>query len=296
MIEVTDPGALALVQDLGRPGWAHLGVPRAGALDRPAWELANRLLGNPPDAAAIETTLTGVEIVVRSPGWWVVTGAPCAVTLANRSAAGSVSGSARWSALPHSEPFFVPADARLRVGPATSGVRSYLAVRGGLEPSPVLGSRSTDTLSGIGPAPLQAGDLIPVGSGQQHSEPVRGLVTPRPTPSATLRIRPGPRADWFVDPIGHLCRTSYAVGHDSDRVGIRLDGAPPTRRRTGELASEGMVLGAVQISPDGRPTVFLADHPTTGGFPVVAVVHPDDLAWCAQARPGDPVRFRIDRG
>lgn len=288
MIEVVDPGALATVQDLGRPGWAHLGVPRSGALDRPALELANRLLGNPTTAAGIETTITGLDADVLDSGWFVVTGAPCEVRYAVPGRSGV--------ALPHSEPFYVPSGARLRLGPARSGVRSYLAVRGGFTPEPVLGSRATDTLSGIGPPRLAPGDRLPVGDTGGLTESVHGLVTPRARAGTGLRVLPGPRADWFEDPIGHLCRTTYAVGHDTDRVGMRLDGPPPVARLTGELASEGMVLGAVQISPDGRPTVFLADHPTTGGFPVVAVVHPEDLAWCAQARPGDRVRFRSDRG
>jgi biotin-dependent carboxylase-like uncharacterized protein len=186
-------------------------------------------------------------------------------------------------------PVWVSPGATLIVGPATVGVRSYIAVAGGIAVDPVLGSRSTDTLAWVGPPALSTGSELPIGSAQGEPQP---HDTPRPPSSGPLRLLPGPRADWFTDPLAHLCTTSYAVGEASNRIGLRLRGTPLARRRDGELASEAMVLGAVQVPPDGQPVVFLADHPVTGGYPVAAVVHPEDLHWCAQLRPGDQVRFR----
>jgi len=277
---VLDPGALTTVQDRGRPGWAHLGVPRAGALDDPAAELANRIVGNPPDAAVLETTLTGVTFRAEQPHWLVVTGAPCAVTVDGEPAA-------------QGQAVYAAAGVVVVVGPASSGVRSYVAVAGGIAVDPVLGSRSTDTLAYVGPPVVAEGDRLPVGtpSGVPHPHD-----TPRPRPDGPLRVLPGPRVDWFApDVLATLCAAAYTVGESSNRVGLRLGGATLAWRRHDELPSEGMVLGSVQVPPDGQPVVFLNDHPVTGGYPVVAVVHPDDLHTCAQLRPGDEVRFRRDR-
>jgi biotin-dependent carboxylase-like uncharacterized protein len=275
-LTVIDAGALTTIQDLGRPGFAHLGVPRAGALDAPAAALANRIVGNAPSAAVLETTVSGCVVRADAGHWMAVTGAPCHVSIDGHE---SLFAGAVW----------VAAGATLTVGPATSGVRSCVAIAGGIAVDPVLGSRSTDTLAGVGPAALVAGAVLPVGPATHAPQP---HDTPRPSASGPLRLLSGPRADWFADPLDHLCATSYSVGAASNRIGLRLQGAPLRRVREGELASEGMVLGAVQVPPDGQPVVFLADHPVTGGYPVAAVVHPDDLHRCAQLRPGDPVRFR----
>lgn len=273
---VLDAGALTTLQDLGRTGFAHLGVPRAGALDAPAAALANRLVGNGPGAAVLETTMSGCALLSALPAWVAVTGAPCAVTVDGRRVAFGAA-------------VRVPAGATVRIGAAASGVRSYVAVAGGFDVSPVLGSRSTDTLAGVGPGVVVAGRELPVGAA---GEP-RALDTPRPPRAdGLLRLLPGPRADWFAqDPVLALSRSAYTVSAASNRIGMRLTGPALERTRAGELASEGMVLGAVQVPPDGLPVIFLADHPVTGGYPVVAVVHPDDLWQCAQLRPGEPVRF-----
>lgn len=274
---ITASGPLTTVQDRGRTGFAHLGVPRAGALDRPAAGLANRLVGNPPDAAVLEATLGGLA-VVPSVGCWVgVTGAEATVT---------VGGEARG----HGRAEWVPAGTELRVGTPRSGVRCYVAVAGGLAVEPVLGSRSTDTLAWVGPPQVVDGSRLPIGEPVGDPAP---LDTPRPPAPGPLRIMPGPRDDWFEPGAVHrLCATPYTVREESNRIGLRLDGPPLARARTGELSSEGMVLGAVQVPPDGRPVVFLADHPTTGGYPVIGVVDPADLWQCAQLRPGETVRFR----
>lgn len=282
MIEVLRAGPLTTVQDLGRPGLAHLGVPRSGALDQPALRLANELVGNRPEAAGLETTLTGCALRLRVDAVVAVTGGYARVTVAGEPVA-------------FGAPVPVPARAEVHIGRTTSGVRSYLAVSGGIDVPPVLGSRSTDTLSGLGPAPLRDGDLLPVGSSTGPvPSTMDNAVLPPPAPSTVeLRIAAGPRADWFPPP--GLSGRSYTMSPHSNRVAARLSGAPlprvPAMVHT-ELPSEGLVLGAVQVPADGQPLVFLADHPTTGGYPVIAVVHPDDLSLVAQARPGTTVVFR----
>ncbi|WP_435741463.1 biotin-dependent carboxyltransferase family protein [Nocardioides sp. SYSU DS0663] len=266
-LTVLRAGHLTTVQDEGRPGHAHLGVPRAGALDQPAYALANRLVGNPPGAAVLESTLGG--LVVRADvGRWV------AVTGADR---------------PHPRAEWLAAGTTLEVGTPRRGVRSYLAVAGGVAVEPVLGSRSTDTLAWVGPPRVADGAVLPVG---EPAGPPAAHDTPRPGAAGPLRLHPGPRLDWFAgDALERLCVAAYRVADASNRIGLRLDGPVVERVRPGELASEGMVLGAVQVPPSGQPVVFLADHPPTGGYPVVAVVEPADLWRCAQLRPGDAVCF-----
>ncbi|WP_159323645.1 biotin-dependent carboxyltransferase family protein [Streptomyces tendae] len=272
-------GALTTVQDAGRAGHAHLGVPRSGALDAPAMRLANRLLGNASDAAVLETTLTGCALRPDQDVTVVVGGAPCPVTVDGRPAA--------WGA-----PVRVPAGSVLDVGTATAGVRSYVAVAGGVAAEPVLGSRSTDLLSGLGPEPLRDGDVVPVGT---PAGPVPAPVAAPwagPPAELVLPVRPGPRADWFTAAaLRTFTSAAYRVSPHSNRIGLRTEGPPLERATAGELPSEGMVLGAVQVPPDGRPVLFLHDHPTTGGYPVVAVVPEPALAAAAQAAAGTPVRF-----
>lgn len=281
-LEVVRAGALTTVQDLGRPGYAHLGVPRSGALDTGARALANRLLGNPPGAAVLETTLDGVGLrAVGGPVTVAVTGAPCAVRVCGRPVA--------WGA-----PVLLRAGAELEVGRAESGVRGYVAVRGGFAVEPVLGSRSTDLLSGLGPPVLTAGALLPVGApGPDPVAGVDGPAAPGPPSELVLPLRLGPRADWFTaeSVTGRLLRATYRVSAASNRIGLRTEGPALVRARGGELPSEGMVLGAVQVPPDGQPVVFLADHPVTGGYPVVGVVAGAALDAVAQVGPGVPVRF-----
>ncbi|MFF6786782.1 5-oxoprolinase/urea amidolyase family protein [Streptomyces sp. NPDC012510] len=280
---VVRAGALTTVQDQGRPGHAHLGVPRSGALDAPAAALANRLVGNPPEAAVLETTLNGCSVRPRSAVTVAVAGAPCPVTVDGRPVA--------WGT-----PVRVPGGALLDIGPARSGVRGYLAVSGGVAVERVLGSRSTDLLSGLGPPPLTDGAVLPLG--HPAHLPARVDVVPHPAPPSelVLHVTLGPRDDWFTDTaLRTLTRHPYTVSSASNRIGLRTEGPTLERSRPGELPSEGMVLGAVQVPPDGRPVVFLSDHPTTGGYPVIAVVHPADLPAAAQATPGTPVRFVVVR-
>ncbi|WP_458690917.1 5-oxoprolinase subunit C family protein [Nocardia tengchongensis] len=281
-LRVDRVGPLATIQDLGRPGWFDSGVGAAGAADRASLRLANRLVGNAEGAAGIEVLLGGLELLAQRHVTVAVTGASAPVTVDDRPM-----GTASVLEIEEGQ--------RLRLGFAASGLRSYVAVRGGIEVSPVLGSRSRDTLSGIGPEPLRAGDVLPVGP------PPRALpiVDVAPVPALgndllTVRAVPGPRADWFTDAAA-LFAGEWTVSPDTDRIGARLD------RRRGpalqhcvaiELPTEGMALGSVQVPPSGQPVVFLADHPITGGYPVIAVVVDADVDTVAQARPGQALRFR----
>ncbi|MEV0176199.1 biotin-dependent carboxyltransferase family protein [Streptomyces sp. NPDC050803] len=278
-LAVVRAGALTTVQDTGRPGHAHLGVPRSGALDGPAAALANRLVGNAPEAAVLETTLNGVALRPRSTITAAVVGAPCRVTVDGRPVA--------WGA-----PVRVPAGAVLDVGPAVSGLRSYVAVCGGIAVEPVLASRSTDLLSGLGPPPLTDGTVLPLGHPTHLHARVDVAPQPAPPTELVLRVTLGPRNGWFTPTAARTFTSrTYHVSPASNRIGLRTEGPTLERSVTGELPSEGMVLGAVQVPPDGRPVVFLADHPTTGGYPVIGVVRTADLPAAAQAVPGTPVRF-----
>ncbi|SDS21760.1 biotin-dependent carboxylase uncharacterized domain-containing protein [Nocardioides scoriae] len=282
VLEVLDAGPQVLVVDLGRPGLAHLGVPRSGALDLPAHRLADRLVGNPESAATLEVLGGGLRVRTSAAVTVAVTGAVVAVAVDGRPAA--------WG-----QAVAVPAGATVTLGPATAGLRASVAVSGGVAVAPVLGSRSSDVLSGLGPRPVTAGDRLPLGDPTGDPVPV-DAVAPVPAPGV-LDLVLGPRDDWFVPAsVRRLGTTAYVVGAASNRIGLRLEGEPVVWERTGELASEGMVLGAVQVPPGGQPVVFLADHPTTGGYPVVGVVDEASLARCAQLRPGDEVRFRVRRG
>ncbi|MEV5914540.1 5-oxoprolinase subunit C family protein [Streptomyces chartreusis] len=278
-LSVVRAGALTTVQDLGRPGHAHLGVPRSGALDTPAAALANRLVGNPPEAAVLETTLNGCTLRPRSAVTVAVAGAPCRVTVDGRPVA--------WGA-----PVHVPAGALLDVGAAVSGVRGYVGVSGGVAVEPVLGSRSTDLLSGLGPPPLTDDAVLPLGPPTRPHARVDVAPQPAPPTELVLHVTPGPREDWFTAAaVRAFTSRVYRVSAAGNRIGLRTEGPALERALTRELPSEGVVLGAVQVPPDGRPVVFLADHPTTGGYPVIAVVRTADLPAAAQAVPGTPVRF-----
>jgi biotin-dependent carboxylase-like uncharacterized protein len=283
VLTVLASGPLATVQDRGRSGWAAIGVPRSGAADATSADLANRLVGNRPDAAVVEVTAGGLRVRAERTVLVAVTGAPAPLDVDGRPA-------------PLNAPVTVPAGAVLGLGLPRVGLRSYLAVRGGVAVPPVLGSRSTDTLSGLGPEPLTAGHRLPVGD-LAADEPVVDVAAVRP-PGAepVLRVLPGPRRDW-LEPAAWVALTTRAwtVSADSDRVGLRLAGPRLGRARDDELPSEGLVPGALQVPPDGAPVLFLADHPVTGGYPVLAVVVTADLPAAAQLRSGDPVLFRPAR-
>ncbi|MFL6119130.1 5-oxoprolinase subunit PxpB [Actinophytocola sp.] len=280
-IEVVRCGPLGTVQDAGRPGYASLGVGHSGFADAVSATLANRLVGNVPSAACLELSF-GATLRFRERVRVAVTGATCPLTRDGRGEAMNA-------------PFTVSAGETLVVGPASVGLRAYVAVRGGIAVPATLGSRSTDVLSGLGPDPLARGAVLPIGDAYAGPPPpveVAPVATPS-TGELTVHVTPGPRDDWF--PGDAFFDGRYEVTAESNRVGVRLSGPAVSRARDGELPTEGMVAGAVQIPPSGQPIVFLADHPVTGGYPVIAVVRAADLPLLAQARPGQAVRFSRSR-
>jgi KipI family sensor histidine kinase inhibitor len=338
LVEVLQPGPLTTIQDLGRAGLAHLGVPGSGAADPGSLRLANELVGNDAAAAGLEVTLGRLVLRFHVDALVAVTGAPVSVRVSaadsgsasdrghpgNRDiVAGSGSVSDRGYPgnrdIPVGSAFTVPAGSIVRLGAPATGLRSYVAIDGGIVVSPVLGSRSADSLSGLGPGPLRPGDGLPVGQPRSHpkerggslprtAEP--GAEEPGTEPSGTelsgtelsgtaagaveLRVIPGPRDDWFAaDALGALTGASFTVGAASNRSGLRLSGPPLRRSRPDELLSEGMVTGALQVTHDGQLILLLADHPTTGGYPVIGVVASAYVGLAAQLRPGQRVRFRL---
>lgn len=283
-LEILHTGPLALVQDLGRAGLAHLGVSRSGAADRRSHTLANRLLANPDDRATIEVTLGGFSARVRGGD------VDIAVTGADTDPAvnGIVFGN---NSIHHVRDGQV-----ISLGAPYSGLRSYLGVRGGIDVTPVLGSRSYDVMSAIGPLPLQPGDVLPVGEPtDDYPELDQAPVAAIDEHLVELQVVPGPRDDWLVDPDA-LVRTIWMVSDRSDRVGMRLEGRPlrhcwPDR----QLPSEGATRGAIQVPPNGLPVILGPDHPVTGGYPVAGVVTDDDIDKLAQVRPGQYVRLHWSR-
>jgi biotin-dependent carboxylase-like uncharacterized protein len=273
-LDVLAPGPLTTVQDLGRPGLAAEGIGRSGAADRASAALANRLVGNDPAAALLEVTAGGLAVRAGAGVWVALTGARC-------------------PGAPYAAPTWLAAGEELRLGPPVRGLRSYLAVRGGVAVPPVLGSRSTDLLSGLGPPPVAAGDVLGVGTAAGSWPGIDMAPVAEPGPELVVALRPGPRGDWFgADAHRLLTGTAWEVTGESNRVGLRLAGPELTRVREGELASEGMVRGALQVPPSGRPVLFLADHPVTGGYPVIGYVADADVDRCAQLAPGDTLRLR----
>lgn len=286
-LEILSPGPLTLVEDLGRRGAAALGLSPSGALDRGSLQLANVLVGNPPGAAGLEVLSGGLRFRATAPLVLAVTGAEGTVTVGGLG----VRLNARIDVL---------AGDVVSIGMPSRGLRYCVAVAGGVAGPKLWGSRSADTLSGEGPPPLRAGDHLEVGSpaaevGSPDAEvgsPAVFRRPPRPDQTLAVRVTKGPRLDWFApETWDRLIRTVWHVSPESNRIGARLLGPALERARTDELPSEGMVHGAIQVPPSGLPTVFLADHPVTGGYPVAAVVRSADLDLFAQARPGQPLRF-----
>jgi len=311
-LEVIRTGPLSLIEDLGRAGYAALGVGLSGAADRSSYAAANALLGNDVGAAAVECLLGGLSVTAVGELSIAVTGAPAPITIDGGPA-------------DHAARLEVADGQVVKLGTPKTGLRSYLAVAGGIVVPEVLGSRSRDTLSGIGPEPLRRGDSLPIGiaprpgpgSAVGSTAPARSASSAADSSAArsaneivTLRAMLGPRANWFSNP-GDLASIEWIVSPQSNRVGLRLDrvepGSPPgsvpsevaageralRRKDSRELASEGLALGSVQVPPSGQPVLFLADHPVTGGYPVVAVVLDADVDQAAQFRPGQHLRFEL---
>lgn len=283
-LEVLRTGPLALVEDLGRSGLGRLGVTRSGAADRRSHKLANRLLANPDDRATIEVAFGGFSARVRGGDVdIVVTGADTDPTV-NGATFGT-------NSIQHVHDGEV-----ISLGTPRSGLRSYLAVRGGIDVTPVLGSRSYDVMAAIGPSPLSDGDVLQIGERTgEYPELDQAPVATIPDDVVELRVTPGPRDDWFVDP-DIMVRTNWLVTNHSDRVGMRLVGMPLEYRWPDrQLPAEGADRGAIQVLPNGFPIILGPDHPVTGAYPVVGVVVEDDIDTLAQVRPGQTVRMHWSR-
>ena len=273
-IRVLKPGLQTTIQDLGRFGLAHLGVSPCGAADSLSFRAANRLLGNPDNAAGLEMTLTGASLEFEHGTTLALAGAEFPASLDGR-------------AVPFWRATNASAGARLEIGPAREGARCYLCVAGGFEVPAVLGSKSTDLRAGLGGLEgraLRRGDRLAAGD---------GAGSPAATDAADLRrFLRGPviRVTANGDTVP-LCATDYTVSQNSNRLGLRLSGLPlPTE--PGELLTEGVALGAVQLPPGGQPIILFVDQQTTGGYVKLAHIISADLPKVGQLRPGDRVRFR----
>lgn len=285
-VEVINPGLQLLVQDRGRAGLAALGVPASGAADRVALRDANRAVGNAPGAAVLEG-VGPAAVRVHGAAVAVVTGAQCELTV--------IGIDGRMRGVRHGAPFALADGEELEVGAPTRGLRFTIGVRGGIRMPQELGSRSTDTLSGIGPAPLRVGDVLPVGSHAPRAVEPDPLPRELPGHVVDLDIALGPRADWFTPAASRLLREQeWTVTPRSDRVGIRLRGERPLERAIhAELPSEGAVDGAIQVPADGQPVVFGPDHPTTGGYPIIGALTDAARDVAGQLAPGARIRFQV---
>src|ERR1700733_7726403 len=283
-LEILHSGPLALIEDLGRVGLADIGVTRSGAADRRSHTLANRLVANPDDRATIEVTFGGFSARVRGGNVDIaVTGADTGPRVGE-----NMFGT---NSIQHVRDGEV-----ISLGAPHSGLRSYLAVRGGIDVTPVLGSRSYDVMSAIGPLPLQSGDVLPVGEHtDEYPELDQAPVAPISEHLVELLVAPGPRDDWLGDPDA-LVHTIWMASDRSDRVGMRLEGRPLVHRNPGrQLPSEGATRGSIQVPPNGSPVILGPDHPVTGGYPVVGVITDADIDRISQIRPGQTVRFHWSR-
>lgn len=293
-LEVVAPGVLTVVEDLGRSGVAEMGVSTSGALDARSLRAANRAVGNPVGSAGLET-VGGLRLRAHAALVVAVTGAMASLTVHPRDG-----GPPR--EVPLATAVALADGEELDVGTPTRGQRCYVAVRGGFDVVPTLGSRSTDVLAGLGPAPLRAGDVLPVGRDDGTAVALGdiGARDPQELPTAgdvvTLPLLLGPRDDWFeAASLARLGNQEWEVTARSNRVGLRLAGPESLWRaeafRDAELPSEGCVTGALQVPSDGQPVLFLADHPLTGGYPVIGAVPSSDVGTAGQLPPGSRVRF-----
>lgn len=285
MLQVAEPGPFTTVQDDGRIGRAHQGIARSGAFDQASRALANRLVGNTLGAAVLEITFGPAVFSALEAAIIAVTGAVADVTV--------IDGSGVTRELAQNCALLLASGVRVRIGAARDGMRTYLAVRGGIGADVVLGSRSFDTLGRVGPPPLRSGDLLPIGSGATGPPwfevvPVVPLSHP-----ALIAVHLGPRNDWLrAGQAARLLATTWIVSGDSDRIGLRIGGAA-LLRRSGEIPTEAMIPGAVQLPMDGRPIILGPDCGTTGGYPVIAVVTRGGLDRVGQLRPDDALRFHV---
>ena len=288
-ISVVKPGMLTTVQDIGRWGYQAQGVPVAGPMDPVSHRMANALVGNDRDAALLEITLLGPELVFEDERTVAVAGAEFDLTVDGR-------------AVPSHAAFTVPAGSRVRFGERRAGARAYLAVSGGIAVPPTLGSRATHLVSvmgGVSGRALAAGDQLPLGVRSRSSrlpQPVAadGANAARSALENLIRILPGPQADYFAaGALDVLQSAPYRVGANSDRMGFRLEGPPLTHARGADIISDATPLGVLQVPASGQPILLMADRQTTGGYPKIATVIAADMAIAGQLAPADAIRFVV---
>jgi len=283
-LTVVKPGMLTTVQDLGRRGYQGLGVPVSGPMDAYSHRLANQLVGNDPAAAALEITLMGPEFVADAEITCALTGARIETAVNGAPA-------------PFDEPFTVPAGARLRCGQRLEGARMTLAVAGGFDVPPTLGSRATHLVSHMGPfggRALRAGDVLPVGQASARGPQPAGSPLSLPAGGAHVRVLPAVHRDRFTDDAWSLLlRARFVVSPQSNRMGYRLDGPVLGHVRGADILSEGMPIGVIQVPASGQPILLLAERATTGGYATIANVITADLPIAGQLAPGDWIQFDL---
>lgn len=282
-LHVIKPGLLTTIQDLGRFGHQDSGVPVAGPMDVFSHRLANQLVGNEADAATFEITLIGPELMTDTDLTIAICGAHFEITCDDRP-------------VPIDASFAMRAGQRLKFGRVLQGARAYLAVAGGLQTPRVLGSRATHLVSrmgGLNGRALAGGDRVPIlagtAAGPRRKSP--GLTLPT-SGRALLRVMPGPQDEWFhPDAMRTIAGVSFRISPRSNRMGYRLQGPPLVRVHEGELISEPVGLGAIQVPAAGEPILLMADRQTAGGYPKIGHVIAADLPLAGQLAPGDFIEF-----
>ncbi len=283
-ISVIKPGPLTTVQDAGRFGYQSSGIRPCGVMDTAAYEAGNALVGNTRGEAVLEMTFLGGTFTFQDSAWIALTGADMGAALEG-------------APVPRYQPVFVKEGQTLTINMAVSGCRGYLAVRGGIDVPPVMGSRSTETgahIGGLNGRPLKSGDILPV-PGDDGWQPPTGNAFRLPvyTNDIEVRVIPGPQEGVFTAAgVETFYTSAYEVSPNSDRMGIRFDGPEIESSHGTDIVSDGIVFGSVQIPSGGRPIILMADHQTAGGYAKIGTVISFDLPKLAQARPGDNVRFR----
>jgi biotin-dependent carboxylase-like uncharacterized protein len=297
-LRVVKPGPFSTFQDLGRRGRGHQGVARSGAFDQHSHRLANRLLGNDLEAATIEILLGPCEFESTGDVIVSITGTDALPVVGRYHSTAGVGSRGPWMQIREAScnvAFVLHAGEYLRIGTPSNGLRTYLSVRGGFAATPVLGSRSYDSLGQIGPSPLRADDLLLVGSSLTAEAWFEVVPLRLPVDPIGIPLLLGPRHDWLSETaLASLASLTWTIDPASNRTGIRFAGLP-LERRQGELPSEAMIPGAVQLPPSGLPIVLGPDGGTTGGYPVIGVIPQVGLDSLAQRRPGQEVQFHLVR-
>lgn len=292
VIRILTPGPSTALQDRGRHGYLQQGISASGSFDRLSAARANHAVGNDPNAPLLEILLGGLRAVALEPLTLVITGVDAPITIESKAGQRTSSYSNTLISLKAGDTF--------SLGHAEYGLRAYLAIHGGFDAPQILGSSSTDTLSGIGPAPLKAGDVLM--RGEWASPNWYPTVSHLPTlwrrvPEEELKVLIGPHHHWFsTETLLALTSQRFEVTSQSNRIGLRLRADQPLLKVMGkELPSQGMVRGAIQVPPNGHPVIFGPDHPVTGGYPVIAVLTSRSCDRAAQLPPGTIVRLRAQK-